>query len=285
MKRYDFWNSPDWSGGTNLRDPGNQPFWMLDPLPFAPEPVLQRPEQPKIELIGLEWRNWKPRRSLRCRLGVHKFLSYCGKPWQFKCHRCGCLKDLGPDPQPPKPEPAPVKCTHFSCSRPAVAMTSETSGYCTKHNAQPYCRGEYCFNKRDDSTSLWCKKCDSDPVPHMPKDRHEHQFGVPGNAPCKFKNCGRPRTFGSLLCKQHLADHFDKTYLEKNPNAKPCVMLGCKRPRRPIRGWDNYCIDHAPTSPPIKDRHNYRHKVYCNSYGCMEKQTKYSPFCSKHSGV
>ena len=31
-----FWLHPDWSGGSNLRDPGAQPFWMLPPKRINP---------------------------------------------------------------------------------------------------------------------------------------------------------------------------------------------------------------------------------------------------------
>jgi hypothetical protein len=244
MTNYAFWLSPDWSGGTNLRDPGNQPFWMLDPLPYEPDLLpVPKAQEPEPKLLGLEWRNWKPRRSLLCRMGFHKFLSYTLEPWEFKCHRCGCLKDLRSDPA----QAEPVKCTHFSCNHPIIERTGETSGYCSKHKGKPYCRGEYCFNKRDDSTSLWCKKCDPDPPRKM--DRPEQHFGVSPWAPCTNERCMKTRTFGSLLCKQHLADKFDEIYMDKNPSAKPCAVAGCKRPARPIRNWVTYCIGHAPKDP------------------------------------
>ncbi len=35
-----------------------------------------------------------PRYSLRCKIGVHNFMSYCMDPAKFECTRCGKKKDM-----------------------------------------------------------------------------------------------------------------------------------------------------------------------------------------------
>lgn len=266
MTNYAFWLSPDWSGGTNLRDPGNQPFWMLDPLPYEPDPLPVRVEPPAptpkwiekeamhhAKRLGFDSSNWKPRWLCRA-LGRHtSVIVYSRDPTHYEwhahakcCNLSGYVHVLIPEPEP---KPVSKTCAHFSCHSQAIG---EASDYCHKHHGKPYCRGEFCYNKRDDSGSLWCKKCDPDPGVR-PKDRVEQQFGVPFDAKCKQNDCYKTRTFGSLLCKDHLADRFDKTYLDKHPSAKPCAVPDCKRPARPIRKWESYCIDHAPKYINIRD--------------------------------
>lgn len=271
MTNYAFWLSPDWSGGTNLRDPGNQPFWMLDPLPYEPEQIpVASIKQELPELLGLDWRNWKPRRSLLCKLGLHKFLSYTLEPWKFKCHRCGCTKSHGPVEEafkPPRLPEAPYPIDFLDLQYQEAMKKARMLGF-DASNFEPsfMCRGlsrhinlEVYGPQPDGRTFTVYAKCCKlsgfvtvDNLKPEPKkeDRPENQFGVAADAPCKKRGCGRPRTFGSLLCKQHLADKFDETYMDRNPSAKPCAMLGCERPARPIRGWVTYCIDHAPQKPP-----------------------------------
>jgi len=116
-----FWLWPDWSGGYNLRDPGTQPFWMLDPCPEAYE-VEQVPSrrcegchkalsegQLRIKHAAPYSKNWwvavlcrdcyRPTlppgtpKGLLCRIGLHKFWSYSGEPHLFSCHYCGEQKD------------------------------------------------------------------------------------------------------------------------------------------------------------------------------------------------
>lgn len=41
-----FWLRPDWSGGSNLRDPGTKPFWCLEPLPIIGHAKVEAARSP-----------------------------------------------------------------------------------------------------------------------------------------------------------------------------------------------------------------------------------------------